>query len=132
MDDIRIFCRRTFIFGAASAAVGVVLGSFAAHGLKGQLTTDMLSVFETGVRYQMYHAFALMMTALAASLFGNDRTAGFQVAAWGFGLGTVFFCASLYLLSIVGMTWLGAITPLGGVGFLVGWSALVVAVLRGR
>jgi len=122
----------TFILGAVSAAVGVALGAFGSHGLKSQLTPDMLAIFETGVRYQMYHAFGMMITAFAASLFDSDRVGGFAVAAWGFGLGTVFFSTSLYLLSVFGMTWLGAITPIGGVGFLVGWIALVVAVFRGR
>ncbi len=132
MGASKSFSRMTFILGAVSAAIGVTLGAFGSHGLRGQLTPDMLAIFETGVRYQMYHAFGMMITAFAASLLDSDRAGGFTVAAWGFGLGTVFFSTSLYLLSVFGMTWLGAITPVGGVGFLVGWSALVVAVFRGR
>ena len=122
----------TFISGAISAGIGIALGAFASHGLKNRLAPDMLVIFETGVRYQMYHAFALIVTALAAPLFGNHHLANFKAAAWAFGLGTAFFCTSLYLLSISGMTWLGAVAPIGGVGFLVGWIALAVAVFRGR
>jgi len=132
MDNTKAFSRATFILGAVSAGIGVALGAFASHGLKSRLTPDMLVIFETGVRYQMYHAFALTVTALAASLFGNHPLATFKVAVWAFGLGTLFFCTSLYLLSIFGLTWLGAVTPIGGIGFLVGWIALTIAVFRGQ
>ena len=131
MNDTQAFSRRIFAFGALSAAIGVALGAFASHGLKQQLPPDMLAIFETGVRYQMYHAFALILTGLAAATFSLNGT-GFTIAAWGFGLGTVLFCLSLYLLSIFELRWLGAITPLGGIGFLVGWVALAVTIIRRR
>jgi len=85
----------------------------------------MLEVFETGARYQMYHALALLFVAWLA-----ERATGsaVHVAGWAFVAGTVLFSGSLYLMALTGKTWLGAITPLGGVAFLVGWVAVVMAV----
>jgi uncharacterized membrane protein YgdD (TMEM256/DUF423 family) len=99
----------------------VALGAFAAHGLKVTLTPDMLAVFETGVRYQMYHAFALF-----AAAWGWARWQGrvFVIAGWLFVAGIAIFSGSLYLLALTGTRWLGAITPLGGLAFLAGWLCL--------
>jgi uncharacterized membrane protein YgdD (TMEM256/DUF423 family) len=110
-----------FILGAVSAFMGVAAGAFGAHGLKSRLSVEMLSVFEVGVRYQMYHAFALMAAAWAQAKWPSSIvTAG----GWLFVVGTVLFSGSLYLLSVSGVRWLGAITPLGGVAFLAGWVCL--------
>ena len=118
-----------FLFGSVSGFLGVALGAFAAHGLKGRLGPDMLAVFEVGVRYQMYHALALLAVAWAATRWpGNVVTA----AGWLFVAGTVIFSGSLYLLSITGMRWFGAITPLGGIAFLAGWLCLAWAAWAGR
>jgi len=113
-------------FAAAAGFTGVALGAFAAHALKARLAPDMLAVFETGVRYQMYHALALM--ALAAL---SDRLNGrlIEAAGWLFVGGIVLFSGSLYLLAVTGVTVLGAITPIGGVAFLAGWACLVLATL---
>ena len=112
--------------GAVMGAVGVAIGAFGAHGLRGRLSAEMLAVFETGVRYQMYHALALM--ALAAL---SDRLNGrlIEAAGWLFVAGIVLFSGSLYLLAVTGVTVLGAITPIGGVAFLAGWACLVLATL---
>ena len=116
-----------FIIGAISALLGVVAGSLGAHGLKSRLSTEMFSVFEVGVRYQMYHAFALIVTAWAQARWPSAPvTAG----GWFFVVGTILFSGSLYLLSVTGVRWLGAITPLGGVAFLVGWGCLACGVWR--
>jgi len=117
-----------FVVGALSAFVGVAAGAFGAHGLKGRLDADMLTIFETGARYQMYHAFALVAAAWA-----YQRWAGAAVAAsgWLFVAGTVLFSGSLYALSLTGVRWLGAITPFGGVAFLAGWLCLAWAAWRG-
>src|SRR3982750_1699545 len=110
-----------FAIGAVSAFVGVALGAFGAHGLKSRLDPEMLAIFEVGVRYQMYHAFALVAAAWAASRWpGTAITA----SGWGFLVGTVVFSGSLYLLALTGVRWLGAITPIGGVAFLAGWLLL--------
>jgi len=119
--------QRTFLLaGALAGLVGVGFGAFGAHGLRGRLSAEMLGVFETGVRYQMYHALALM--ALAAL---SDRLNGrlIEAAGWLFVGGIVLFSGSLYLLAVTGVTVLGAITPIGGVAFLAGWACLVLATL---
>jgi uncharacterized membrane protein YgdD (TMEM256/DUF423 family) len=113
-----------FFVGAVSAFVGVAAGAFGAHGLKSRLTEDMLAVFETGVRYQMYHALALLAAAWAASRWPGGLT---SAAGWLFVAGTVVFSGSLYALSLTGQRWLGAITPLGGLAFLAGWLCLALA-----
>src|SRR5512144_2321740 len=116
---------RTFMFiGALMGFVGVGLGAFGAHGLRGRLSPEMLAIFETGVRYQMYHALALL--ALAAMM---PRLEGRTVliAGWSFTAGILIFSGSLYALALTGVTMLGAITPIGGVAFLAGWIALAVA-----
>jgi uncharacterized membrane protein YgdD (TMEM256/DUF423 family) len=101
--------------------LGVALGAFAAHGLKATLAPEMLAVFETGVRYQMYHAFALFA---AASGFARWQVRFFALAGGLFVAGIVVFSGSLYLLAFTGERWLGAITPLGGLVFLAGWLCL--------
>ena len=119
---------RTFLWvGALAGFVGVALGAFGAHGLRSRLSAEMLTVFETGVRYQMYHAFAILIVALAAA-----RIDGWLIrsAGWLFTAGIVLFSGSLYALALSGVTVLGAVTPLGGLAFLVGWAALVIASLR--
>ena len=116
---------RTFILISALAGfIGVALGAFGAHGLKGRLSPDMLAVFDTAVRYQLVHAVALLATA---SLM--DRLSGWLIttAGWMFFAGIVLFSGSLYLLALTGVTVLGAITPLGGLAFLVGWACLAIA-----
>jgi len=116
---------RTFMFvGALMGFVGVGLGAFGAHGLRGRLSPEMLAVFETGVRYQMYHA--LVLLALAA-LMARGEGRALVVAGWSFTAGILIFSGSLYALALTGVTTLGAITPLGGVAFLIGWVALAVA-----
>ena len=118
---------RTFLLaGAVAGLIAVGFGAFGAHGLKGRLTPEMLAVFETGVRYHMYHALALLLTAaLAARMDSKAITA----AGWLFVAGIALFSGSLYLLAVTGVTILGAITPIGGVALLAGWACLVVAAL---
>ena len=116
---------RTFMFvGALMGFVGVGLGAFGAHALKGRLTPDMLAVFETGVRYQMYHALALLATA---ALMSRSEGRAVLVAGWSFTAGILIFSGSLYALALTGVTILGAVTPIGGLAFLIGWAALTIA-----
>jgi uncharacterized membrane protein YgdD (TMEM256/DUF423 family) len=117
-----------FIAGAVSAFVGVAAGAFGAHALKSRLGADLMAVFEVGVRYQMYHAFALIATAWAMSRWPGSAASAAGVL---FLIGTVLFSGSLYLLSLTGVRWLGAITPLGGLAWLVAWGCLVWAVAKG-
>ena len=115
--------------GAAFAGIGVALGAFGAHGLKDRLTPDMMAIYQTGVQYQFYHAFALVLLGLMIAQRGAPS--GGVAAAWAFTLGILLFSGSLYLLVFTGIKWLGAITPIGGVGFLVGWALFAWAALRG-
>jgi uncharacterized membrane protein YgdD (TMEM256/DUF423 family) len=118
---------RTFLLiGALAGVVGVALGAFGAHGLRGRLSPEMLAVFETGVRYHMYHALALLLTA---AVMGRINGRFVAAAGWFFTAGIVLFSGSLYLLAATGITLLGAITPFGGVAFLIGWACLAVAAL---
>lgn len=116
-----------FVIGAVLAGLGVALGAFGAHGLKGTLSPDMLANFETGVRYQMYHALALLAVAWAVSQWQKPLLV---TGGWLMVVGVVIFSGSLYVLSLTGLRWLGAITPIGGVALIAGWGCLVVAALR--
>lgn len=121
--------RLFFLLGSISAGLAVALGAFGAHGLKARLTPDLLQTFETGVRYHLYHALALLAVAFALSRWSST---GLPAAAgWLFLAGTVLFSGSLYLLAVTGAKWLGAITPLGGVAFIAGWVCLALAAGRG-
>jgi uncharacterized membrane protein YgdD (TMEM256/DUF423 family) len=118
---------RTFLLlGAVGAFLAVTLGAFGAHGLRGRLSPEMLAVFETGVRYHMYHALALILVALVMG-----RMSGWliQTAGWCFVAGIVLFSGSLYALALSGVTILGAVTPIGGLAFLVGWACLAFAAI---
>lgn len=116
-----------FALGAIFAGLAVAFGAFGAHGLKGVLSADMLANFETGVRYHMYHALALVAVALAYAQWQKPLLV---TAGWLFVAGIVIFSGSLYVLSLTGLRWLGAITPIGGVALIAGWVLLAVAVLR--
>jgi uncharacterized membrane protein YgdD (TMEM256/DUF423 family) len=118
---------RTFLLvGALAGFVGVAFGAFGAHALRSRVSPEMLAVFETGVRYQMYHAFAVLVVALAAARLDGWLIRG---AGWAFTAGIVLFSGSLYALALTGVTILGAITPIGGLAFLVGWALLIAAAI---
>jgi uncharacterized membrane protein YgdD (TMEM256/DUF423 family) len=118
----RIFLATAAVFGGLSVAGG----AFASHALKNKLSDRALEIFDTATRYQMYHALALLLVALLLSRTADAQTF-FAVAGWAFIVGTVVFSGSLYALSLSGIKWLGAITPLGGVAFILGWGCLAVA-----
>ena len=120
---------RMFLLGAAFAGLAVAAGAFGAHMLKPILDATMLGVFETAVRYQMYHALALCVVAC----FG-ERHSIVPIAAvgWLFVTGIVLFSGSLYVLALGGIRWVGALTPLGGVAMIVGWALLVWTLARNR
>ncbi len=115
--------RALWTAGSLLALTAVAAGAFGAHGLRARLPENLLAAFETGARYQMYHALAVLVVALAAS-----RTADglLPLAGWLFVSGCVVFSGSLYLLALTGTRWLGAVTPLGGLCFLAGWALLAV------
>ena len=120
--------RLFFALGSLSALLGVALGAFAAHGLKERLAPGMLAIFETGVRYQMYHAFALLGVAWACTRWPGPLP---TIAGWLFLAGTLLFSGSLYVLALGGLRWLGAVAPLGGLAFLAGWACLAWSAWKG-
>src|SRR5918992_768454 len=119
--------RLFFALGSASALIAVAAGAFGAHGLRARLTPDLLAVFETGARYQMFHALALLAAAWALTRWPGPWPVR---AGWLFVVGTLLFSGSLYALALSGVRWLGAVTPLGGIDFLAGWACLLFAARR--
>ncbi|WP_169975981.1 DUF423 domain-containing protein [Tautonia rosea] len=113
--------------GAILGGVAVIAGTFGAHGLEGKVEPKALETFEIGVRYQMYHALALLAVGLLALRAGPSRA--ISAAGWLFLFGSIVFPGSLYLLVLAGGTanWLGMITPIGGVAFVAGWITLANA-----
>ena len=110
------------VIGAFFGFSGVVAGAFGTHGLRGHISPEMLNIFEIGVRYQIYHALALLVTGFLA-----DRSPSFLIFTTGclFISGTIIFSGTLYILSLTNIRWWGAITPLGGFVLLVGWICLM-------
>ncbi len=111
-----------------SGGLFVALSAFAAHSLKGVLAEHMLAIFDTAAEYQIYHSLALLMTALLSLYFSENK-----LLTWGarfFVAGIVLFSGSLYTLALTGITWLGAITPIGGVCLILGWLMLAVFALK--
>ncbi|MGA9405655.1 MAG: DUF423 domain-containing protein [Bacteroidota bacterium] len=117
-----------FLFGCVFSFLGVAFGAFGAHALKQRLSPEMLQIFEVGVRYQMYHAIALFIVAWALHSW---NIAGAVISGWWFIAGIVLFSGSLYVLALSGIKWLGAVTPLGGLSFLIGWLWLAWSVWKG-
>jgi len=113
--------------GATLAMLAVAAGAFGSHSLKARLSADMLAVFEVAVRYHMYHALALILTGGALARYGASL---FRKAAWFFVLGILLFSGSLYGMSLLGFRWLGILTPVGGVFFLMGWLFLAIGFFR--
>ena len=115
------------LVGALINLLGVAGGAFGAHALRSRLSPDMLAVFETGVRYQMYHGLAVLLVALAIGQFGAARL--LLVSGWSFVGGVVLFSGSLYALALTDVRVMGAITPIGGLLFLLGWACLLLFAL---
>jgi len=113
------------IAGSLNAMLAVMLGAFAAHGLKKTLADDLLNVFQTGVQYHFYHALGLIAVGLIAMQIQSPTI---KLSGWLMLTGIVLFSGSLYLLAISGMRWLGMVTPFGGVCFIVAWAMLAWAI----
>lgn len=127
-----------FPFAFIAALLGflaVALGAFGAHALKDRLTPYELGVFETAVRYQFYHVFVLFSTFLVGWIARGQGTldlSELRVANWAFTVGIVLFCGSLYAIVATGVRKFGIVTPIGGVGFLIGWISLALALRKIR
>lgn len=120
---------RLFIFiGAIVMALSVEIGAFGAHGLEGRISERMLKNYQTGVQYHMIHGIGLLFVGiLSLKMLGNQMVHG---AGWAFLIGIVLFSGSLYVMALTGITKLGAITPIGGLAFIVGWVLLGIAAMR--
>ena len=124
-DSARLFVT----LGAAGMALAVVLGAFGAHGLKSRVTPDQLGVWHTAVQYHLVHALGLFVVA---ALCHVSSAAGVRLAGWMMVAGVVLFSGSLYGLVISGARWLGPITPLGGIAFVIAWLLLAWSAWRGH
>ena len=113
--------RRLFVLGSILAGTAVAAGAFGAHGLQGRVEPRLLEAFTTGARYQMFHALALFAVAWGVVHWPNARL---DLAGWMLAAGTVVFSGSLYLMTMTGARWLGAITPIGGLLLIAGWAVL--------
>jgi uncharacterized membrane protein YgdD (TMEM256/DUF423 family) len=118
-----------FVLGCFSALIAVTGGAFGTHALRGKLTSDALNTFEVGVRYQFYHAIALIAVAWAIAHWPNANAA---IAGWFFLAGTVLFSGSLYALCLTGIQRFGVVTPVGGLLFIAGWIYLAWTIFQAR
>lgn len=117
------------ILGAIMMALGVMIGAFGAHGLKNLLSEEMMKIFSTGVQYHFYHAIGLFIVGITAQYLPNSSMlywSGILMVA-----GIIIFSGSLYLLSTLGLRWLGAITPVGGICFILSWLLFAIAAWKG-
>lgn len=113
--------------GIISAGLSVALGAFAAHALKTKISTEMLAIFEVGVRYQMYHSLALILLGILMFHVSNNWL---QWSGWSLIGGTLLFSGSLYVLALSGVRAWGAVTPVGGILFLLGWLLFGIGAMR--
>ena len=127
MNEQQQPCAGWLSTGAIFGGTAVILGAFAAHGLESMLESRDIEIFKTGATYQMYHALAILITALMTPYIASRLA---TIAEWAFAVGILVFSGSLYLLSITGIKWLGAITPIGGLAFIIGWGCLFAASLQ--
>ncbi len=116
------------ILGSLSGLLGVALGAFGAHGLKARVSPELLTVWQTGVQYQLVHALALVLIGILCHLL--PAASQLRMAGWMMLLGSLLFSGSLYIMTLSGVRALGMITPLGGIAFLLGWLLLALAVWR--
>lgn len=116
------------ILGSLNAFLAVALGAFGAHGLKDKLSSSMMATFQTGVQYHMIHALGLILIAILSDKFGGNALITWS--GWMMVVGIVFFSGSLYALSNTGIKVLGAIAPIGGLAFLIGWILVAIAAMK--
>ncbi|MEZ0484909.1 DUF423 domain-containing protein [Fibrella aquatica] len=131
MENLIAQARWVIQIGSVLGMLSVGIGAFGAHSLRARLeAAGRMDTFETAVKYQFYHALALVLVGIITQLLANNPTAlkTLNWSAWSFVAGTLVFSGSLYILCLSGITWLGAITPIGGLFFLAGWAFLFWAV----
>lgn len=116
------------LLGSLNMFIAVALGAFGAHGLKSRLSEEMMSIYQTGNHYHMIHSLGLFLIALLYDRFNGIGLVNW--AGWAIFIGIILFSGSLYLLSTSGLRWLGAITPIGGLAFILGWILLAFAAFK--
>ncbi len=117
---------KLFLFlGSLSAGLAVIVGAFGAHGLKHKIPAELMAVYQTGVQYHFYHALALMLVGIIG--FHMEQTLVYKASGWLMFVGTMLFSGSLYVLALSGIKWLGAITPIGGLVWIMAWMCLAWA-----
>lgn len=116
------------VLGGLNAFLAVAIGAFGAHGLKNKLTSDMLTIYQTGVHYHMFHALGLILIAILHDKFADASMISWS--GWLIFIGIIFFSGSLYTLSITGIKGFGAVAPIGGLAFLIGWVLLVISAFK--
>ena len=114
-------------YGAIMMAITIALGAFGAHGLKKIVSSDLLVIFHTGVEYQFYHALGLFCVAFVAHF---SQTKQVKLSGYLMLIGTLIFSGSLYMITLTGIKWLGAITPVGGTAFIVAWIMLALSIKK--
>jgi uncharacterized membrane protein YgdD (TMEM256/DUF423 family) len=114
--------------GSIAALAAVLIGAFGAHALKARIAPDLMPVYKTGVEYHFYHALGLILVGLAA--FHLPESGYLKGAGWAMLAGIALFSGSLYLLALTGLRWFGAITPVGGMAFIVAWALFAAAVVK--
>ncbi len=126
--------KQAIVAGAICAMLAVVLGAFGAHALKDKLSANMLQVFETGVRYQFYHSFALLAVGILYQVYGGKSL---ELSTMFFIIGIVLFSGSLYAISLMSINGgsigkAGILTPIGGIFFILGWVQLLLGVIKAK
>ena len=114
--------------GSINALLAVMLGAFGAHALKSRLTAELMVIYQTGIQYHFYHAFGLILIGIIAMHFPGSVL--LKWSGWVMVTGIVLFSGSLYVLALTNIRWLGAITPIGGLAFIIAWLVLIVAILK--
>lgn len=120
--------RLFFSLASLLGALGVALGAFGAHAMRGRVAEEMLANYQTGIRYHFYHTLALFAVVIAIQRWPNSNLA--VIAGWLFIIGVVIFSGSLYVMTFTGLRWLGAITPIGGVSLIAAWICLLLTAWR--
>jgi len=128
VNELNVTAKLFLLLGSANAALAVMLGAFGAHALKARLDASLLKVYHTGVEYHFYHALGLILVGIIA--MNLPATIWLKSAGWSMFVGIILFCGSLYLLSIFNLRWLGMITPIGGLLFILSWASLCIAILK--
>lgn len=128
MNEINITAKLFLLLGSINATLAVILGAFGAHALKARLDVSLLKAYHTGVEYHFYHALGLILVGMIA--MNLPVNIWLKSSGWSMFVGIILFCGSLYLLSIFNLRWLGMVTPVGGLLFILAWVSLCISVLK--